>query len=414
MAPNSALMRPRHPAAVRAFNYAGRLLEKSGLLRLPLDEGMLLETARRRAGSGDFEDESFREPLQHLLDSLNSESRLNLVGKLAARHDVLQILTNRLLIERDRREHPEIGARPIVRPLFIIGMPRTGTTLLHALLAQDSDHRSPLTWEVMFPSPPTGGDEKRRVRRAEKEMAWLERIAPDFKLVHLADARLPQECIAIMSHTFMSDQFDVMFNVPGYRTWLEQQEMRPVYAYHRLFLQHLQHRLPARRWVLKAPSHMLALESLLAIYPDANIVQTHREPLEVLASTASLTTLLRSTFSDSVDPATIGHEMSLFWADALEQFMRVRKNKPPEQFLDIHFTELLQEPIAAVRRLYAHFGDPLSREAEERMRRLLAANPRDKHGPHHYSLAQFGLDATKESPRFDGYRACFNLVPTAA
>lgn len=409
MAPDSTLMRPRRPAAVQAFNVAGRFLEKTGLWRVSLTEDALLKAALRRTGLDAFEDESFREPLRRLLDSLNRESRLNFMGRLAASRELLQLLVNRLHIEHDRRAHPEIAAGPITRPLFIIGMPRTGTTLLHALLAQDPDNRSPLTWEVMFPSPPDSSGGERRIRRAAKDLAWLDRIAPDFKSVHLADARLPQECIAIMSHTFMSDEFDVLFNVPGYRAWMEQQDLRPVYAWHRRFLQHLQHRLPAPRWVLKAPSHMLAPEALFAEYPDAQVVQTHREPLEVLASTASLTTIMRSAFSDSVDPAAIGRETSEFWAESLEHFMRVRQSRPPEQCLDIHFEELLREPIKAVRRLYAHFGGELSAEIEERMRRFLAANPRDKHGRHHYSLAQFGLEADRESPRFDRYRERFHL-----
>jgi hypothetical protein len=405
----STLLRMRRPLAVQALNAGGRLLEKTGLLNLQPDENSLLQLARKRTGLEDFGDDFFREPLRRLLDSLRAEARLNTIGQLAARQDILQTLINRLHIQRDRTKHPKIAAQKIIAPLFIIGLPRTGTTLLHSLLALDSANRVPLTWEVMSPSPPTSGEEQRRISRAASDLAWLNRLIPDFKAVHLTGAELPQECVAILSHTFMSDQFDTMFNVPAYRDWQERQEMRPAYEYHRQFLQHLQFRRPGR-WVLKAPAHMLMLDALFAVYPDARVVQTHREPLEVLPSTTSLSTLLRGTFSDHVDPALIGRETSQFWADTLETFMRLRAGHSTQQFFDLTFEEILRDPIDAVRRLYGYFGDELTAVTESRMREFLASNPRDKHGRHRYTLEQFGLDPASESPRFTRYRERFHLA----
>lgn len=405
------LMNPHRPVAFRALNRAAGFLQQCGLLNVPLELDSLLNAARRRTGLEDFGEGDFREPLRRLIVALNDEARLNFVGRMAARQDVIQILSNRLHLAHDRRKYPEITAQEIVRPLFIIGMPRTGTTLLHGLLAQDPANRVPVTWEAMHPSPPTAEGEEARIRRAKSDMAWLGRLVPDFKAIHPVDAMLPQECITILSHSFLSDQFDVMFNVPGYRAWQERQDMRPAYECHRRFLQQLNFRRSARRWVLKAPAHMLAMESLLAVYPDAQIVQTHREPLEVMASTASLTTMLRSAFSDFVDPALIGREMSEFWSETLNRFMAVRDGLPPGRFFDVDFAELLEDPIAAVRRLYAWSGDELSSVAEKRMRDFLLLNTREKHGRHHYTLAQFGLDTAAESPRFDRYRERFHLEP---
>lgn len=410
----STLMRTRRPFAVQALNRAGKWLEKAGILKLEVDDEWLMDHARRHARLEDFGDDGFREPLRRLAEAIKCEARLNLIGKLAFRQDSLHILINRLEIERDRAKYPEISAQKIEKPIFIIGLPRTGTTILHSLLGQDPGYRVPLTWEVMSPSPPTADGEARRIRQAAGSLAWLNRLAPDFKAIHLVGAELPQECIAIMSHVFMSDQFDIMFNVPGYRSWLEQQDMKPAYAYHRRFLQHLQYRHPARRWVLKAPAHMLSLGALFAAYPDAQIVQTHREPLEVLASTASLSTLLRATFSDFVDPEIIGRETCQFWGDTLDIFMRLRENHPRGQFFDLDYSRIVEDPIGAVRSLYEHFGNELTPAAEQRMREFLAGNPKDKHGPHRYTLAQFGIDASKESGRFDRYRERFNLtVPQA-
>ena len=410
MSDTSQLMRAHRPMAVQALNRAASLLEKTGLLALQPGEEALLDAARKKAGGRDFEDTSFREPLRYLLDSLKSEARLNFIGKMAAREDILQLLVNRLHLERDRAIHPDIAAQSIVKPLFIIGLPRTGTTLLHSLLALDPGYRAPLTWEVMYPSPPTAEGERERIAKTAKNFVWLDRLAPDFKKTHLAGAELPQECVAITSHAFMSDQFDTMYNVPTYRTWFEAREMAPAYDFHRRFLQHLQLRHPGRRWVLKAPAHMLSLGALFAAYPDAQVVQTHREPLEVIASTASLTTILRATFSDFVDPALIGREMSEFWAGMLETFMQLRERHSARQFFDLDYLEFVREPVASIRRLYAYFGNSLSADAESRMREFLARNPKDKHGAHRYTLAEFGLEAAQESPHFQRYRERYNLA----
>src|SRR5208282_6645436 len=204
----------------------------------------------------------------------------------------------------------------------------------------------------MFPSPPPSFGENKRIKRAERRLACFDLLAPEFRKIHPMSARSPQECIAIMSHSFMSDQFCAMYDIPAYQSWLLRQDMEPAYKFHRQFLQHLQYGRPARRFVLKAPAHLLSLDTLFETYPDALVVQTHREPLEVLPSAASLTTVLRSIFSDSVDPAAIGGEMTKFWGDAMERFLDARKSLRAEAFVDIDYADLIGDPIGAVRRLY--------------------------------------------------------------
>ena len=249
---------------------------------------------------------------------------------MAVRHDVLQLLKNRLRITHARRNFREIADRQIERPLFITGLPRTGTTLLHNLLAQDPANRAPLTWEAMFPSA-ADGSATERIRKARADIQWLHRLAPGFRAIHAVDAELPQECVALMSHAFLSDQFDIMYRIPGYVGWLEAQDLRPAYEWHRRILQHLQDD-STRHWVLKAPAHLQSLDALLECYPDARVVQTHREPTKVLASVASLTTLLRSVFSDHIDRAEIGRELAAYWAAVLERFHQERQRHPPERF----------------------------------------------------------------------------------
>lgn len=408
---SAALMQPHRPGWAQLANCAGALANAAGFFTLPKNAAPLLDAACKRTGLDDFGGNEFLEPLDRLLDSLTREAHLNFIGNLAAREEITQLLTNRLLITRDRAANPGIASQQITAPIFIVGLPRTGTTLLHSLLAQDPQNRAPLTWEVMYPSPPDTTDVTQRIERARGDLAWLDRLAPEFKAIHLTGAELPQECVPIMSQAFMSDEFDTLFNVPTYRAWVEAGGMRPAYEWHRRFLQHLQFRTPAQRWVLKAPAHMLTLDALFSTYPDARIVQTHREPLDVIASTASLTVVLRGIFSNTVDSALIGREMSEFWAAMLESFMDHREHHPAAQFFDLDYAEIVRDPLDAVRRLYAHFGGELSAEAAQAMRDFMARNPKDKHGAHKYTLAQFGLDPRTESPRFDRYRTRFHIAP---
>src|SRR2546430_2300554 len=225
------------------------------------------------------------------------------------------------------------------------------------------EHRSPLMWEVMTPSPPPTADEKRRIQRATQSANLFNWLAPTFRYVHAVGAELPQECISLMTPTFMSDQFDTMYYVPSYRAWFFQQDLGPAYEYHRRFLQHLQFRRAARRWVLKAPTHMSAMPALLSVYPDALFVQAHRTPLEAMASVSSLITILRRVFSDSVDPFVVCSDATQYWSETLDAFLPERDRLPPERICDVDYFEIRRDPIAVARRIYQHFGWLLSEKA---------------------------------------------------
>jgi hypothetical protein len=401
---------------MQAFSWTVRLLDNAGLIKQPLELESLLDVAERRTGLTNFGDTAFHEPLRRLLDSCRNEARLNTIGKLVCAEDILQLLSNRLRIQRDSEKWPDIAEQKIVAPLFITGLPRSGTTLLHNLLAQDeSEFYAPATWEVMFPSPPpfAGQKNKRRIKRAATNLALFNWMVPDFRKIHPVSAGFPQECVAILSHSFMSDQFDTMFNIPTYQSWLEKQDMRPAYSYHRQFLQHLQYGAPVRRFVLKAPNHMFSIEALFAIYPDAQIVQTHREPMQVLPSMASLMTVMRRAFSDSVDPAAIGSEMIRFWKETLEQFLNARKKLAPGSVYDVNFVDLVRNPIAVVRELYREVAQNFSAQAESRMRMFLSKHPNGRHGNHSYVMASYGLDPVEVSQRFQLYRERFGLIASS-
>ena len=410
----SALLR----TGLRSFNRLGKRLERAGVELVSLDERRLLDAACRETGIPTFGDEDFRESLRLLLRALQSEGRLTLLGRIAARADIAGLLTTRLRLEADRKRYPAIADEAIRRPLFVVGLPRTGSTLLHHLLAQDPGGRVARAWEVMEPSPPPDRaryETDARIGRAARRLTWFDRIAPDFRRIHPLGAELPLECIAIMSASFASPRFHTTYHVPSYQAWLAGADLYPAYDFHRRFLQHLQWRAPAGHWVLKAPSHVFGFEALFATYPDAVVVQTHRDPLTVLASVASLTLVLQGAFTDHLDLAEIGAEVTQRWSSGLERAMQARRDaRVDEQFVDVRYQELLRDPMAVVHSIYDRFGMTLSAGAKARMQRFLARHPKDRYGAHRYSLSTFGLDARDLRPRFKTYCERFGLEPEAA
>jgi hypothetical protein len=402
-------IRPLLP--VRLLNGCGALLRKK---RIPPTRALaidLIETAERRCGLDDFGEGDFFEALSCLLESCHSEARLNLIGRIALRTDVLQTLHSRLRMERDRQLYPDILRQEIREPLFIVGLPRSGTTLLQGLLAVDPEHRSPLMWEVMTPSPPTLAGERRRIQRAAQSCNFFNWLAPSFRYVHAVGAKLPQECVRLMTPTFMSDQFDTMYYVPSYRAWFFRQDLRSAYQYHRRFLQHLQFRRAGRRWILKAPTHMFAIPALLSVYPDALLVQTHRTPVDAIASVSSLVAILRSAFSDAVDPFTICRDAIQYWSETMDKFLHERDRLADSRICDVQYDQLCRDPIAAVGRIYNHFGWSLSQQAEQRMRVFVASHARRQSGNHRYHLSQFGCSADEVLNAFAPYCQRFGLSP---
>jgi hypothetical protein len=408
--------RPKRSMLLRLINTIGRPWAQNGFSFLRLDETALLHKACAQTGLDDFGDDSFREGLRVLLRAYDTDAQLSFVGRICVHEDLVRLLHNRLRLIEDRRRHPGIAAEVIRRPLFITGLPRSGTTFLHAMLAQDPAHRTPQVWEVMHPSPPpeqASYATDPRIGTTASQLKWIDLLMPDFKKVHLIGARLPQECIAITSHDFRSYSFETMSAVHSYRVWHDSQDKRPEYEFHRNFLQHLQWRCPGQRWVLKAPGHLLALEALLQVYPDAGIVMTHRDPLKVLASCASFTEVLRSAFSDRVDKVSMARQVQQRWEEGAGLAVKYRQAQGDlqQQLFDVHYLELLRDPMSVVRRIYAFFDLELSGAAESAMERFLRANPKDKGGVHRYALEEYGLNPETERRRFQFYQDFFGIEP---
>jgi hypothetical protein len=380
-----------------------------------LDEGALLDEAVRNTGLSDFGGDSFRTPLRIFLDSLAQEAQLNFVGRVLARSDILNLLENRLRMTEARQRNPEIDAVQVTRPIFITGLPRTGTSILHELLAQDPANRVPLAWEVRSPCPPPESatyETDPRIEKTDLEIRFWNHVVPEYPTMHELGAKIPVECIMLTMHEFLSDQLSGTHRVPSYAAWLAQTDMRPAYAYHRQMLQLLQWRAPRERWVLKAPSHMATLDALLAVYPDARIIQTHRDPLKVMGSVASILYATAWVRSDGLDPEQVlqwfGGESCSF---LLENAMRVRNSGivDAQQFVDVRYQDLMQDPFDTIRGIYEHFGIPYSAEAEARMRAYLAAKPKDKHGAHQYAFEDTGFDLETERRRFAAYQERYRV-----
>ncbi|MGH7289225.1 MAG: sulfotransferase family protein [Myxococcota bacterium] len=382
-------------------------------IRLEADE--LLDEAMARSGLSDFGDGAFQEPYRIFVRALNEEAQLHALGRLIARSDLLNWLENRLALSDWRKRHPGIAAEAIERPIFITGLPRSGTSILHELLAQDPAHRAPLHWEVRHPCPPPDAAAREsdpRIERAERQVQLWNQIVPEYRAMHELGARLPVECIQITAHEFRSEELMGRHQVPSYAAWYASADLVPAYRFHRLMLQHLGWRDRPERWVLKAPSHLAALRPLLAVYPDACIVVTHRDPLRILPSVASILYSTAYVRSDAVDPqALLGWftgETCLGLLDGMSQ-LRTSAAVDPAQFHDVRYSELVARPFETIAALYVHFGLHFSREAEERMRAYLAAKPQGKHGAHRYDFAATGLEQGAERERFRAYQERYGV-----
>ena len=409
---------PALPLAIRAANRAARWARAVGIQPVPLDEESLIRDAIRATGRDDFGPEPFLAPMRRVLDSLEGEAHLTWLGRTIARGELLRVLRNRLGLVAARRDHPEIARVEVHQPIVVVGLPRTGSTILHDILARDPAHRAPLTWECNEPCPAPEAstfESDPRIAASDAELAGVDRLIPGFKSMHPMGARLAQECVVNMQQSMCSVLFHNEYRVPSYQDWLDDPafDWGPVYAIHRQVLQHLQWRCPRERWVFKTGAHMWSLDALLVEYPNACIVQTHRDPVKVATSYASLTTLVRAMSSDAVDPFEIAADWTPRLARALDRATAVRDSGrfPAERFYDVHFREFLADPLKIVEGIYRHFGIELTGEAADRMRRFIDENPQGKHGVHRYAAAEYGLDAAVERERFARYTDRFGIEP---
>ena len=376
----------------------------------------LVEEAVGAAGSDDFGEDTWQEGLDRLLASQVEEARLNEVGVEMAAGEAAGYLTNRLGITTWRRDHPEVAEGVVVRPIVIVGQPRTGTTILYDLLAQDVGLRAPLTWEVdqPIPAPTTAAyDTDPRIDQVQGTLDMADLLIPGFTAFHPMGARLGQECVRMTGGDFRSMIFPTQYRVPTYNRWLlDEADLAPAYRYHRRFLQHLQSGHPAERWLLKSPAHLWHVDALLAEYPDAVVVQTHRDPLKVIASVSALVAHLRRMASDETSVAEAASEYGDDIFDGLDRGMAARDRGalPAGQVVDVQFADFVADPLTAIAGIYAGIGRELTPDAEARMRAFLASHPGDGGGGGtRYRWADTGLDADACRARAKGYQERYDV-----
>jgi len=412
----SSFERPYRPIPIAAVNRAGRLLARVGIGGKPIAVDAVLSDARRKVGLSDFGDEGFVEPLEILVDSINREARLNPLGHLIIRGRIVGVLANKLVAQDTIKRHPEILEIPVEAPIVVAGLARTGTTMLHRLIAQDPAIRSLASWEAINPAPSTRKPwQKRDPRFAQAAAAakGLKYMSPGFFAIHPAEPDAPEEEVILLEQAFLTTTPEAMMNVPTYAAWLEAQDHVPAYQALKRMMQYLQWQRPGIgktvRWVLKTPHHQEYFDPLLEVFPAATIVHTHRDPLKTSPSLFSMLTHLQMIFSDDVDPKRVASH----WLHRIENMARrtmaTRERVNDAGFVDVSYYDLVEDPMPQVARIYEKADVELTAEARAAMAASRQVNKQHKYGRHKYALADFGMSRDDVESRLAAYRARFEV-----
>lgn len=380
------------PDWVQRINDEGEIWRAAGMLgdMVPLDVDSLLGAARRETGLSDFGADNWLDALEVLTQALETEADLNLMGRLCTRSELILWLRNRLKIVDLVKRHPEICDEPIEAPIFITGLPRSGTSILQELFWQDPQLRTPLFWETIHPVEAAlskGRDEAARKSGNDLIQQWI-RVTPDIQTMHETAGGIPAEDATVWAYTLVSDHIQSFYQMPTYDAFVNAADPVRLYRAHKLFLQVLQWRSPRRRWIGKTLYHLGHLPGLFEVYPDARVIHTHRDPIR---SMASVTHLLRTFYwqrSDRDFDAPGFEEITTGpgTADRLEAVMALRDEArvPTDQIVDSRYQDLMDHPVAEIERLYVALGIPHDEGVGERVHRYLEYKPRHKHGVHRY------------------------------
>lgn len=397
---------------LRAANLIGDLLLRSQQIRRSLfSVEALLSSAERRTGLTDWGDERFLESLRVLVDSFEEEVKLHPVGRwFFMRRVVLEKLVNRLLIQRDLERHPEIRTVQIDRPIIITGLPRTGTTLLHRMMAQLPSVRTLQLWELLRPSPPPdwatySTDPRRRLRRLPNAAKMvLGSVLRAQSSIHHSAAGEPEECTHLLMNTLATRYFGMFGWAERYFDWLEQQGLSWSYRFYLRQLQLLTWRCSRERLVLKAPIHLGHLEEVSQVFPDACIVLTHRDAGSVLASTCSMVAHFRGFFHSRVSPVEIGQQVVTVVTSHLHAAQQFRERYPSARLLDVQYRDLIRDPVGTLEQIGEAFDLGLTASCLAKVRAYLASGTHRRWGPHLYDLETYGLTPKDVDRIFAPYR----------
>jgi hypothetical protein len=413
----------RHPDWVRRLNLFGDAVGDPRLLA-GLDADELLATARASTGLDDLGEADWpgwAETYDRMVTAIDCEAGLHTLGRIVTRAEVLRVVQTWLRLQEEWKRRPAIMAEPIDAPLFVVGPPRTGTTILLELLALDPQLRAPYAWEALHPLRDEGDPERRRELSEPEQEFWAD-IHPEFMTMHELASDLPCECVHFLMYDFAGPYFSMLFDTPSFTGWqLENLDtLDRVYRLHRRMLQTFQNDSTGsaesgatpRRWLLKSPGHLSTLAPLFAQYPDARVIHTHRDPRRFIASLVSLLAVLRFMRSDRDVRTTLGPVMELTYQFFLEQAIAQRTDGtiPNDQIVDTHFLELMSDPVAMLRRVYAELGYDWPRGHDRAITDYLAAKPKAKHGAHTYAYADLGLDEAHVRATFAPYVAHYGIT----
>jgi len=383
---------------------------ENGKYNMTVEE--IIAAATERTGLTEIGDESVLEGLRRLIDAYQTEARLTSQGLEMKRETLVSAMAIRMQVEDWLSRHPELLERPIEKPMFVFGLPRSGTTLMVNLLAADPSRRFFHNWEWGAPMPPAYPEELSAGPRYEAAKARSDaalKYVPHIAAIHIEKADSPTECQFLMTPSFCAQVYEAQADVPSYREWfLREADYGPAFRYHKRQLQALQHHAGGR-WTLKNPWHPLFLNELTSVYPDARLVMTHRDPAEVVGSCASLIKYVRQIYSDDVDLKGIGESFIDTFQVMIDRAIAFKEKHGEDSILDVQYADTVRDPLGVVRRIYDHFGEPLTPEAEAAMNGYMAANPKGKHGKHVYALEEYGLSKEYVRERFKDYIERFDI-----
>jgi hypothetical protein len=407
----------RHPDWVRRFNLLGEAAGNPGLV-VSLDPDDLLRTAQAATGLTDLgatEWGGWEETYRRLIQSIDAESQLHLLGRVLTRAEMLRTLSTWLRLQNAWQSTPAIASVNVEAPLFVVGPPRTGTTILLELLALDPALRAPIAYEALYPLQSMGSD-ARRLELAECEQEFWADIHPEFMTMHELASDLPCECVHFLMYDFAGPYWSMTYDTPSFMGYqLEHLEtLGRVYRLHRRMLQTFEHETPnasPRRWLLKSPYHVATLPALFAEYPDAKVIHTHRDPRKLMGSLVSLLQVVRFMRSDNVD-ANMGPTLELTYQMFLDNTIAQRENGeiPDAQIVDSHFVTLMKDPVSSLRSTYEQLEIEWPAGHDKVITDYLANKPQGKHGTHSYTLTDVGLDEASVRATFKHYVEHYNII----
>ncbi len=377
---------------------------------MKLDIERIEQDARTQTGLEETGGVHYREGLDRLVASMNEEGGLTETGVAMQQMRLTMLLAARLQVEETYRGHPDIDDQVIEGPVFVIGLPRTGTTALSQLVAADPKFRSLRTWESAAPVPPpekTTEESDPRIAATEQGIALMNEAFPLMQTMHHTEATSATECQDLMGMSYRTAHFDGFARVPSYMAWIVDTDMRDTYRYHRRVLRLLQWHCPPTLWHLKTPVHMLALDALVETYPEARFLWSHRDPTTVLASVCSLIHYTRSWSSDRDDAFELGAEQLELWATAVERATSFRRRTGDDRFADISFDDLQSQPVEALAGALDRIDLPFDAESRLAVQGWAETHEPGSHGTHSYELADFGLRPDQIRERFANYYAAF-------